>query len=243
MLRPTLAAARGLRLDALGTLFAASLIVATLMVSVPGTGALFTADYPAVMTVSAGQIFPDERVSPAFKVSDHSSGSATDVSSPVAYAGDGRTTTTSAWPTSFATDHYVELSFNSPLPGNVALSAASFDLSWASASGTACVYFDARDSTGALLNSEGSAGAPLSCTSSASPVGLVTPLPGVGTTDDANGATVRMFVSSSAAAATILDQAVLRVTYGSQQYTLYPIDVVDAADGSPSVDHWGLAGP
>lgn len=231
------------RFDVLATLLAAALTLMSVMFSTPGTGALFTADYPEVVTLSAGQIFPAERVTPAFSVSDHSSGGASDVSSPVAFAGDALTLSTSAWPAAFDAGRYVELRFNGALPGNVDLTAASFNLSWASASGAACLHFELRDQFANLVDSEGTTGAPLSCTSSATPVGLVTPLPGVVNTDDVNAGALRMFVSSSGAAATVLDQAVVKVTYNAVQYTLYPIDVVDSADGSPSLYHWGLAGP
>ncbi len=240
---PKLASARGMRVDALATLLAAALILALVMFGAPGTAALFTADYPQVVSFGTGQVFPGERVSPAFKVSDHSSGSAVDASSPIAFVGDGRLVTTTPWASTFASDRYVDLGFNAPLPANVALSAASFDLSWASAAGTACMYFEIRRSDGTLLDVQGSSGSTLSCTSSIDQVALVTPLPTLATTDDANGSTVRIFVSSSAAAATIMDRAVLRATYGATQYTLYPVDVTDAADGSPSLDHWGLARP
>ncbi len=243
MRRFTPAAARRMRLDALGTLLAAGLIVALTMVSVPGTGALFTADYPSQVTISAGQIFPAERISPAFSVNDHSSGSASDVSSPVAFAGDGLVTTTAAWPAAFAAGNYVEFRFNSPLPANVPLTAASFDIHWASPAGNACLYFELRDSSDATLETEGSSGSPLACTSSSSPVALVTPLPSLAITDDANGARVRVWVASAAAASTVFDLAVVRVTYHTEQFTLYPIEVVDVADGTPSIDHWGLAGP
>ena len=231
------------RLDALATLLAVGFIVGLTMFGVPFTGALFTADYPVDVTISAGHIFPAERISPAFNVSDHSSGSANDVSSPVAFAGDGRTTTTAPWPAAFNTGNYVEFRFNSPLPANVALTAASFDLHWASPAGNACVYFELRDSSGATLETEGSSGSPLACTSSSSPVALVTPLPSLAATDVANGSRVRVFVASDSAASTVIDQAVVRVTYNSEQFTLYPLDLVDVADGTPSLDHWGLAGP
>jgi len=52
-----------------------------------------------------------------------------------------------------------------------------------------------------------------------------------------------VFVASAASAATIIDQAVVRVTYDSEQFTLYAIDLADVADGTSSLDHWGLAGP
>jgi hypothetical protein len=235
-------AARGSRPRAL-LLPIAVLCCSQVMLGMSGTGALFTAGYPDEVTVSAGQIFPAERLSPAFSVSDLSSGTAADASSPVAYANDGRTLTTSAWPASFAGDRFIELRFNQPLPGSVGLSAASFDLSWATSSGTACLYFEGRDQSGALIDVEGESGSPLACTSSASPVGLVTPLPGMTETDVANAARVRLFVASSDAGGTTLDRAVITVTYRGEQFTLYPVDVVDVADGTPALVHWGLSGP
>jgi hypothetical protein len=228
-------------------LFAASLVVGLVgsltVLGLPGTSALFTADYPDVVSLGAGRIFPGARVAPAFMVSDHSSGSASDESNPVAFPADGLTTTTSAWPSAFASDRYVDFSFTQQLPGNVAVTAASFDLSWASGGGTACMYFELRDTNGSLLDTEGSSGSPLSCTSSSSPVGLVTPLPGVALTDDANGARLRMYVASSASSAIVLDRAGLTVTYDGEDFALYPIDLTDVANGVPTIDHWGLAGP
>src|SRR5690349_14888166 len=92
------AIARGSRLDVVGTAIAVALIGALTMFGTPGTGAIFTADYPDSVTISAGQIFPAEHVSPAFSVTDRSSGSAVDVSSPVAFSGDGLSLTTASWP-------------------------------------------------------------------------------------------------------------------------------------------------
>jgi len=231
------------RLDVLATLLAAGFIVALGMFHMPSTSALFTADYPVDLTISAGRIFPAERISPAFSVSDHSAGSASDVSSPVAFAGDGLVAVTPAWPAAFNTGNYVEFGFNSPLPANVAVTAASFDLHWASPAGNACIYLELRDASGTTLETEGSSASPLECTSSSSPVTLVTPLPSLAVTDTANGSRVRVFVASAASAATIIDQAVVRVTYDSEQFTLYAIDLADVADGTSSIDHWGLAGP
>lgn len=219
------------------------LTVSLTMFSVPYSAALFTSDYPAVAIMSSGQIFPGVRDSSAFDVSDHSGGSQLDVSSPVAFAGDGRLFTTSSWPASFAGDRYVEFRFNSPLPGNVPLSAASFDLSWATASGTACMYFELRDASDALLDTEGDAGSPLACTSTAALGDVLTPLPTVSSTDQANGASVRMFVTSSDSAGTVLDRATLTVTYDAEQFRLFATDLTDLSDGSPWIEHWGLAGP
>ncbi len=243
MRRPILAATVGSRLGAPAILLLVTLSFSLVAFGVPGTGALFTADYPDDVTISAGQIFPDERISPAFSVIDRSSGSAVDVSSSVAFANDGLIQATSAWPVAFAGGRYVELRFNEPLPGSVGLTAASFDLSWATASGTACVYLEVRDQSGTLVDSQGDSGNPLSCTSSASAVDLVTPLPGVSATDAANGARVRMFVSSSTGAGTVVDRAVLKATYGAEQFTLHVVDLIDVADGTPALYHWGLAGP
>jgi len=236
------AVARGSRLDVIGTAIAVALIVGLTMFGTPGTGAIFTADYPETTTISTGQIFPGERVTPAFSVTDRSSGSAIDTSSPVAFTGDSLTLTTSSLPASFSTSNYVQFGFTEPLPGNVALSAASFDLSWASSSGSACIYVEVRAAGGGLLDSEGDSGAPLSCTSSTSPVGLVTPLPGVAITDDANGARVTVYARSSGASSIVLDKAVLTATYNGEQFKLYAVDVTDVADGSPALYHWGLAG-
>jgi hypothetical protein len=240
---PTFVASGGSRRELALAFVASALIVSLAMVAVPSTAALFTSDYPAVVTIATGQIFPGDRVSPAFSVTDHSGASASDASSPVAFADDGRSFTTSSWPAAFANGRYLELRFNGPLPGNIALSSASFDLYWASAAGDACMYVEVRDADGALLDTEGDDTSPLACTASSTIGELLTPLPSLTKTDQANGATVRMFVASSGAAATVIDRAVLNVTYNDELYTLYPTDLTDVADGSPWIDHWGLAGP
>ena len=233
----------GTRLEIVVALITSALVLGMVMFAVPPTAALFSADYPDVVTIGTGTVFQGERVTPAFSVGDHSSGSASDASSPVAFAGDGRTFPTSAWPTTFAADRYVELRFNHPLPAGVALSSAAFDLTWASAAGSVCMYFEVRDSGGTLVDSEGSSSSPLACISSSTLGELVTPLPPLAKTDQANAATVRMFVASSAAAGIVVDRAVINVTYNGEQFTLYPTDLTDVADGSPWIEHWGLAGP
>ena len=242
MRRSWLAAARGKLLDVLLAAVTLGLLMGLVTLGVPGTAALFTADYPDSVTIAAGNIFPDERDTPAFSVSDHSSGTGVDASSPIAYAGDGRASTTSGWPASFDSSRYVELRFNRPLPGNVALTSASFDLDWSSVAGTVCIYLETRDSTGSPLESQGDADDPLACTASTSPVGLVTPLTALVGPDVANAARVRILAASSGAAGMTIDRAVLKVVYGGEQFTLYATDLIDVADGSPSTDHWGLAG-
>lgn len=233
----------GTRLEIAVALTASALVLGLTMFAVPPTAALFTADYPEAVTFETGTIFQGERVTPAFKVADHSSGTGSDASSPVAFAGDGRTFQTSAWPATFAAGRYVELRFNDPLPAAVALSAVSFDLAWASVAGNACMYFELRDSGGTLVDTEGSSASPLACRATSALGNLITPLPPLTVTDQANAATVRMFVASSGAAGTVIDKAVLTVTYNGEQFTLYPTDVTDLADGSPWIEHWGLAGP
>ena len=99
----------GTRLEIAVALTASALVLGLTMFAVPPTAALFTADYPEAVTFETGTIFQGERVTPAFKVADHSAGTGSDASSPVAFAGDGRTFQTSAWPATFAAGRYVEL--------------------------------------------------------------------------------------------------------------------------------------
>jgi hypothetical protein len=239
---PERAIAQRPRKDVIATAAAVVLITALTLFGTPSTGAVFSGDYPQAVTISAGQIFPDERTTAAFSVTDRSSGSAIDASSPLAFVGDGLIATMSPAPTAFDGGRYIEFRFDQPLPGNVALSSASFDVSGATTAGTLCVYFEVRDSNGSLLDTQGSAGVPFGCTSSSSTVTLVLPLSALSTTDLANGARVRAFVANGAGGQTLIDQAVLRATYNSQQFTLNAVDVIDVSDGSPSIDHWGLAG-
>lgn len=230
---------------ALAGLITATVVLAT-AVGLPATAALFTAEYPITAGIGAGQVFPGDRDTPAFTVTDVSSGSAVDASSPVAYASDGLTFPTSAWSTGFASDRYVEFALNGPLPAGLGMSSASVSFRWASATGgaTACYFIEIRrELTGTVVDTLGSGFSPLGCVTGTSPAGTTTAVSGVGTTDVANDLRIRVYGADSAAAGALVDAATVTGNYGLASFTLYPIEVRDSADTTPSIVRWGLAGP
>lgn len=220
----------------------ASLTVFAAALGPQGTAALFTSEYPVQGTVAAGRVFPGDRDTAAFSVSDASSGTAVDASNAVAFSGDGLTATTSSWSSAFATDRYLEFSMNGPLPTGVALSSASFELVWATTSGsTLCFYVEVRSQSGTLLESHGNAGAPAGCVTG--PASSSVAFTSVNSTTAVNGIRVRVFAVDSAAGPSIVDSATVAGDYGLAAFTLYPVDLIDAADASAGLTHWGPAGP
>jgi len=235
------------RFKGLAFVTAASVAIAAMvMVSLPGTTALFTADYPVGADIAASRIFRDERISTAFDVTDASSGSVVDQSSATAFGADGRYFLSRAWPTAFDSGRYLELEPNAPLPAGLGVSNASLDLRVASdaGSGSVCLYVELRRaSNNNLLSSHGSSGSPLACTSGTSTTVLNVPLTAVTTTDLANDLRVRVFARDSAAGALRVDQATVSGDTPFVTFTLYPILTREVYTGQTELLRWGLAGP
>jgi hypothetical protein len=217
-------------------------------VAVAGIGlslAVFTAQVEDPAIFGSRTLFPGERVTPAFVVGDASSGSEVDRSSPYAVAGDGLTTTTSAWSTSFAVNRYLEFDLNHSLAPGVAVSVATFDLAVASSgAGQACFYFEVRRiSTGAVLGTHGSSGSPVGCVTGTTLTAFSTSLGSAGSTSIANDLRLRVFGRESGAASMVVDRATVSGTTAHQSYTLYPVMFRDAADTTVDVVPWGLHVP
>lgn len=218
-----------------------SLTVLLATVGLSLTGALFTSSYPVQGVIGAGRIFPGERDTSAFSVIDASSATAADASNAIAFAADGRTATTSSWSTAFATNRYLEFEMNGPLPTGLSLTSASFSLVWATPGSTTCFYFEVLTQSGTLIEAHGSANSPVDCITG--PDSSSTPLTSVDGTSEANGLRVRLFAADSAAGPTIVDAATINGDYGVAVFTLYPVEMIDAADTSASLMHWGPSGP
>jgi hypothetical protein len=222
----------------------AALIAAS--VGVPATAALFTSQYPVTAGVVTGHVFPGERDVVPFTVSDHSSGSALDVSNPYAFAGDGLTTATATWSASFASDRYLEFKFNAPLPAAVGIASASFAFRFASATpaSTACFYFELRrESTGDPVETHGGAGSPVACVTGTTLTTTTTTLTSLADTTTADDLRVRVYANDSAGGAITIDAATVSGDYGLATFTLYPVEVRDLADTTPDITRWGPAGP
>jgi hypothetical protein len=228
----------------LGTIGSAGLLMALVMASLPGTGALFSSGYPQGANLAAARIFRGERTSSAFSVSDKSSGTTTDRSSSTAYSGDGRYFVSRSWAASFSAARYLELDLSAPLPAGLAVSNAGLALRFASDTGTGsvCVYLEARRvSTGAVLSSHGSSGSPLTCTSGSTYTTLNVPLSAVSSTDIADDLRVRIYASDSATGALRLDRAVVIGDTPYVTFTIYPTLTRESYAGQTETIPWGLA--
>jgi len=236
---PTLVAIGGL------VIVVVALILATLAFGLPGTGAIFTNDDPIDSEILSGRIFPDDRDTPAFSVSDASGGTAVDASSVLAFASDGRVATTSQWAATFVANRYVDFDFNAPLPAGLDSVTASFRLRGASATGgsTSCYYLEVRRrSDNSIVQTIGSPGSPVGCltgTTLATGVSAIS----VGTTDLANDLRIRVYGTDSSGGSTTIDMATITGDYTLATFTLYPTLMVDSADTTPGTTRWGPAGP
>jgi len=227
------------------TIVAAILLAALVMVGVPGSSALFTDDYPKAVTISASRIFRGERTTPAFSVSDVSSGTAVDRSSGTAYPSDGLYFVSQPWPAAFDADRWIELDLNRPLPGGLAVSNGNIHVRLVSdaGAGTLCMYGDIRRaSTGTVIVSGGSPSSPLACTTGSSPIVLNIALGvTIDTTDLANDLRVRIYARDSAAGAMRVDQVTIVADTPYNTFTLYPLLTRESFSGQTQTVPWGLA--
>jgi hypothetical protein len=216
----------------------ASVAVATIGLSF----ALFTAQSEPQGVFGTKALFPGERVTPAFQIGDSSSGVEIDRSSSFAFAADSLTTTTSAWSTAFAAGRYLEFDLNDSLASGVAVSAATFEFTFASSgAGQACYYFEVRRiSTGAVLGTSGSSGSPVGCVTGTTLTSFSTSISAVASTSIANDLRLRVFGKESASAAMVIDLATVAGSTAYQAFTLYPVMFRDAADTTPELIPWGL---
>jgi hypothetical protein len=207
--------------------------------------ALFTAQAESQAVFGTKALFPGERVTPAFAIGDSSSGSEVDRSSSFAVAADGLTTTTSAWSAAFASGRYLEFDLNDSLAAGVAVTAATFEFRFASSgAGQACYWFEVRRiSTGAVLGTQGSSGAPVGCVSGTTPASFSTAIAAASTTSIANDLRIRVLGREAGNGAMVIDLATVAGSTAYQSFTLYPVMFRDAADTTPELIPWGLALP
>jgi hypothetical protein len=234
------------RLLSLGTALVAAALFAVLpMVGMPGTAALFTGEYPVPADIAASRIFRGERISPAFYVSDASSGSITDQSSASAFASDSRYFLSRTWPNSFDGARYLEFDMNAPLPAGLSTSSVAVHLRVASdlGTGSVCLYVELRRaSDNGLLSSHGSSGSPLGCTSGSSYLALDVALSAVTTTDSANDLRIRIFARDTSMGALRVDQATVTGDTPYVTFTLYPNLSREIYGGGTELLPWGLSG-
>jgi hypothetical protein len=210
--------------------------------------ALFTSSGSGTSFIGAKAIFPGERITPAFIVGDASGGGApVDRSSQLGFSADGLTFTSSAWSTSYSGSRYLDFDLNASLPGGLAVPTASFELSFSSATAgaTACYYFEVRQiSTGTVLGTYGSSGSPIACVTGTTLSLSTTSIASVAiSTDVLNDLRIRVLGDDSGSNGMVLDRATVSGASDFASYTLFPVRYSDAADSTPIVARWELAGP
>jgi hypothetical protein len=240
------------RLARHGRLLAVAISIGILTISA-GVGlqaslTLFTASGGGTGVLGTKGIFPGERVAPAFVVGDASGGgAAVDRSSQLGFSADGLTFTSSAWSTAFSSSRYLDFDLNASLPGGLAVSSASLEFRFASTAGgaTACFYFEVRRiSTGALLGTLGSSGAPAACvTGTTLTLSTTSIVSAVASTDLLNDLRIRVLGKDSGSNGMVLDRATVSGATAYGTFTLYPVRYSDAADTTASTAPWELAGP
>lgn len=212
-----------------------------------GSIAVFSDTTQTIATLSAGRIFPGVRTTSGFVVHDASGGGAEiDRSSPFAVVGDGLAVTSTSWATAFASDRYLGFDLNAPLPAALDASGVTLQLTFASASasGTACAYVNVRRiSDDGSLATYGSAGAPVACVTGSTPASFSVSLPIIATTDAANDLRIRVYGRDSAAAGSVIDEAVVAGSTPYSTFVLYPVRFTDAASSVPVSAPWELDGP
>jgi hypothetical protein len=195
-------------------------------------------------TISTKRIFPAGRTTPSFDIRDASAGGAeANLASTDAYT-DGLLSTTGNWDLAFSSSRYLELDYNNPLPGGLAVSGASFKFTFSSnASGdTACFYFEVRrTSTDAVIGTHGSTGSPVACDSTGMQQATTTSIPEVSTTDVANDLRIRVYAYENQQAPIFFDLATVSGSTPYSSFTLYEVKSVDASTGSPATTQWGPA--
>jgi hypothetical protein len=225
---------------------AVAVVAASVALRLKETDALFTRQQPVNANLAAARIFAGERVTPAFSVSDRSSGSATDGSSANAFANDSRYFLTRAWSTAFASDRYLDFDLNGPLPTGLTAQSVTATIRVSSdlGAGSVCAYVELRRaSTNVVLSTHGSAGTPLACTSGTTVTTLSMTLTAVSSTDVANDVRLRLFLMDTASGAARVDEATVAGQTPYSSWTLYPVQTRESYSGQVEVRRWGLAGP
>ena len=221
-------------------------VVTTPYAAGPVWAAFSSTTTTASSSMTANRVFTGTRTVVAHNVHDASSGTDTDNSDPV-YASDALKDITGSWNNAFSATRYLEFDFDGPQPAGLTPTAVTFDFGFADSKGggadTACYYFEVRRiSTGALLNTYGSSGAPVNCnTASSFVVDHTSILSSVGSTDIANDLRIRVYMYESAKVASWVDLATVTVTTASTSITEYAERFIDQSTGTASDQSWKVA--
>jgi hypothetical protein len=123
-------------------------------------------------------------------------------------------TSGSNWQPTFAASRHLRLAYPSYVPTGAAVTSGSFTLSFrpTTTGRNLCFYFEVYDGA-TLVATHGSSGSPLACNTTATFITTTTPLPEMTTVSRADNAVVRVYMSSTAAGMSRIDQAALQVSY------------------------------
>jgi hypothetical protein len=184
---------------------------------------------------------------PAWTVSDLSSGTASDVSDRYAAAG-GPSHSTLGFQTAFDTNRYLDFKFNGPLRSGKSTSGVNFNFNYVgtnsgiTAGANTCFYFEVRRiSTGNVIATHGSAASPVDCVNQFAFKATTTSLPEVDSTEIANDLEVRVYMNNAASGGwTFEDLATVTGSEGSNSFTLFRTQYDNHANGSSNVVPWEL---
>jgi hypothetical protein len=195
-------------------------------------------------TVVTKRIFPGARSLSAQDFRDASSGAEVNKSDPYSYA-DAITAPTSTAIGS-GTNLYLELTFSSPRPGGLSVSAAQFNFRLASSggaqAGNACFWFDVR-SGGSVIGTHGSYASAAGCSAGTTQTTVSTAMPEVSSTDQANGLVIRVYLweTGTKTKTVNVDLATLTGSTPYTAFTAYEIQAVDDTSGTPVTAPWSLS--
>ncbi|HYH61233.1 MAG TPA: hypothetical protein VD766_05155 [Solirubrobacterales bacterium] len=155
----------------------------------------------------------------------------------LAYPSDSRTLATTPWATGFSPTRYIDVDMNSPLRNSVNVTGGTINIRLATGSASSaqgCFYVEARRaSDNALLTTYGSSGSPFCTTAAQTQTNFSIPIGGSTTGAVANDTRFRIYGRTSSVATTfVVDQVSFTATTADGNFTLYPVDSNDAADGS-----------
>src|SRR4051794_36481301 len=193
--------------------------------------------------LQSARIFPRDRTVVAQTVSD-ASGPASNKTNPTAYA-DSLVLTTSAPATTFAGNRYLDIDLAGYVPDGLTSSAVSAEIDFGDNNidtKKSCMYFETRRaSTGAVLDTSGSAAAPLACNSGAIPIPVTQTLTAVTSAAIANDLRLRIYFDNEGANAVRISRVVVRFVAYGHTWTLRPTAGIDSLDSTPAVLAWGPA--
>ncbi len=203
--------------------------------------ASFTETTSSGFSVATDRIFPGTRSSTAWSVVDAADASAADVTFSTAI-GEGGYFTTTDFTSAYASNRYLEFTFQGPLPGGLAVTNAKFNFDFAddTSGQTGCYYIELYTaSTSTLLATYGSSSSDVACVTGTSITHTERALTAVTTTDIANDLKVRVYGKESGNDRYRIDMvSITGSSYGS--FTLLPKTVGDQADTSMATTTWGL---